>query len=123
MPDLFDEIAADIGKEFEAVGPLIVSDVKTLISINVEYGPGGAVIVRSKPGEPPRRETGLLQSSIGYGVQSGEIVSLQIDSDCPYSGFLEKGTTHMAQRPYFETVADFWANELPDRLVNVIQNP
>src|SRR3712207_4912965 len=56
-------------------------------------------LVRSRPGEPPRAETGTLMKSIFYHVDPDEnraIVGTTLD----YGAWLEVGTKRIKPRPY-----------------------
>ena len=52
---------------------------------------------RSLPGEPPRKQTGRLQSSVAH-ERSGMVA--RVGTNVIYGRWLELGTTHMAARPW-----------------------
>lgn len=54
----------------------------------------------SRPGEPPRRRTGNLRSSISQN-RMDEGIRYRIGSHVVYARYLEWGTSKMAARPYF----------------------
>jgi len=74
-------------------------NIKEAISIPVEtvIGPRGGIIkIRSKPGEPPRKDTGRLHSSITNGViVAGDTISGSVSTETPYATPLE----HQLNRP------------------------
>jgi len=64
----------------------------------------GAGHVPSRPGEPPNRDTGNLQSKL-KSVPTGPI-SAEVRSEAPYAAPLEFGTSRMAARPYMRPARD-----------------
>lgn len=62
----------------------------------------------SAPGEPPARRTGALRLNWTMGQESkGENqVTAYIESNTPYAGYLENGTSRMAARPYVEKIKE-----------------
>jgi hypothetical protein len=80
------------------------ADLQASISVPVGYasGPrGGLMVIRSKPGEPPRRETGNYVNSWGESVViDGLRVVGRIYSDVDYGSYLSTGTSRMASRPH-----------------------
>ncbi|NBC37360.1 HK97 gp10 family phage protein [Novosphingobium sp. FSY-8] len=60
--------------------------------------------VPSKPGEPPNRDTGVLQAHI-TNTKTGAL-SAEVRSDAPYALGLETGTSKVAARPYMRPARD-----------------
>lgn len=66
----------------------------------------------SSPGEPPARRTGALRLQWAKGVDGGSSGSggakytAYIESQVPYAGDLENGTSKMAARPYVEKIKE-----------------
>lgn len=59
----------------------------------------------SRPGEPPRKRTGMLQRSIAHAVElRGDKVVARVGSNVPYARALEFGYSprNLAARPYLE---------------------
>ena len=66
--------------------------------------------VPSQPGEPPNRDTGVLQANL-----KAELVSpleAQVTSEAPYAAALEFGTSRMEARPYLRPARDAKAPEI-----------
>lgn len=74
---------------------------------------GGSPHRPSLPGQPPRRDTGILASSVSFlvvqkglsvngfvGPDIGKIRSRRRGVDPDYGFFLERGTRNMAERPW-----------------------
>ena len=91
----------------EQLGPEIVADVRQAASVPVEKE--GGRIVRSKAGEPPRKQTGALVESIGYEVTAEALV---VFSTCAYAARLETD----GDRPLFGPAFERWADPAAERL-------
>ena len=66
--------------------------------------------VPSQPGEPPNRDTGVLQANL-----KAELVApleAQVTSEAPYAAALEFGTSKMEARPYMRPARDKKAPEI-----------
>ena len=72
--------------------------LRNLISISVGRSKGGKVIQRSKPGEPPRRETAELWRSIAV-FQDRPKTHTIIYTNTQYAKELELGNSKIAPRP------------------------
>jgi hypothetical protein len=65
--------------------------------------------VRSKPGEPPRKQTGLLRRSVAYETDKDTLTARvgvggpPVAEGHSYAVWLELGTRKMAMRPYIRT--------------------
>ena len=77
----------------------------------------------SAPGEPPARRTGALRLSWTGGVEAsagssgGTKVTAYIESQTPYAGYLENGTSKIAARPYVDRIKEKAQPEV-DRIMN-----
>lgn len=60
--------------------------------------------VASKPGEPPNRDTGVLQA--GLRVEQPSAFVGRVVSGAPYAGALEFGSSKIAARPYMRPARD-----------------
>lgn len=118
--DLIEQAVADVNRE---VGGEIVADVKDRLSVPVGYriGPrGGTYLIRSKPGENPRRETGALQESIADAVfvEGTHEVTLEVSAGVKYAPFLDPRLT----RPIFTGIVDEYETPLLDRVADRIES-
>lgn len=100
-------------------------DLRQRVDVPVGRAPakrkgGKGRIVRSKPGEPPRKETGAYQASIQSetNVNGTESIRATVFSDTPLAGWLEYGTDRMAPRKHWRTARDRWEREAPERLAS-----
>lgn len=55
---------------------------------------------RSRPGDPPRSQSGNLLRSVGTRPVAGG-QSIDVVVAAPYASYLERGTPKMAARPFF----------------------
>jgi len=77
-----------------AIARAVVARAKELLSVQ------GSPTDRSLPGEPPRKQTGDLQRSIGYTIDETTLKS-QVGTPLPYGKYLELGTRRgLAARPW-----------------------
>lgn len=58
--------------------------------------------VRSKPGEFPLKQTGLLRQSISQDYDASRLTA-RVGTTLSYGRFLELGTSKMSKRPYLRT--------------------
>ncbi len=71
-----------------------------------------ATYMASAPGEPPARRTGNLRMHWNGQVKSenssggGVTVVAELESQEPYAGILENGTSKMAARPFTEKIKE-----------------
>jgi hypothetical protein len=119
--ELFDAIAADVNTALDRVGGVIVDAVKQDVSIPVEIttGPrGGKVIIRSKPGEHPRLETGKLQAGMGHEVFiDGSDSTLSINGVVDYAQYLDPGMN----RPILTGVDERFGDDVLDAIAAAIE--
>lgn len=103
-------IAEPVAAWLERIGAEEVENIKEDISIPVQHVEVNGVVftIRSKPGEPPRTETGALLEGVSYTIEKGDgLPTLRITSsraghppDVPQR--LEHGRG-IAPRPYMVT--------------------
>ncbi len=66
----------------------------------------------SAPGEPPARRTGALRLHWNGRVETAAAksgvtnVSIVLESETPYAGYLEHGTTRTAPRPFHDRIVE-----------------
>lgn len=66
--------------------------------------------VPSAPGEPPNRDTGVLQAHLTNALVGP--LTAEVRSDAPYANALEFGTSKMAARPYMRPARDAKRKEI-----------
>ena len=66
--------------------------------------------VPSNPGEPPNRDTGVLQAHLRAELVAP--LEAQVTSEAPYAAALEFGTSRMEARPYLRPARDAKAPEI-----------
>lgn len=119
-----DGIMADINgsaeQAYRAVGPEVEAYAVQLVSVPV--GRQGSKIIRSKPGEPPRKETGGVAGGIGHEVRrdAEDQPTLIVYAIGAVAGYLTDGTSRMAKRPFMEPTFDRWAEPVCDRVADAV---
>lgn len=73
----------------------------------------GKFHVPSLPGEPPNRDTGVLDSNIETTVVAQNPPTVHVTSHAPYSAFLEWGTSKMAERPFMRPAVAKFRGKIP----------
>ena len=123
---LFDDIATDIVTAWAQVGGEIQTEVKQDLSVPVEVrtGPrGGRIVIRSKLGEHPRRETGLLQGSVMGAVERHDLsISMFVFDPVFYAIFLDPGLDRpiIGGSSRFPSVADRFTDKVVDAVAAAI---
>lgn len=84
-----------VGQALYAGGDMIRAEAVHLITAGSVSGKNH---VPSAPGEPPNRDTGVLDTHI----ETTQVAPLKVEvsSNAPYAVALEAGTSKMAARPY-----------------------
>jgi HK97 gp10 family phage protein len=86
-----------------AAGVFLRDEMRKVVSVPV-VKVNGRVTVRSKPGEPPRLETGFGRSKINYRVaQDGRgtwHLKISVAVNAAYMLYLEYGTRRIKPRPW-----------------------
>ena len=120
--ELFDSILASLLREHDVVGGKIASDIKDRIGKPVGYkiGPrGGSTKIRSKRGEPPRKDTGRLQQSfVNESIADSDQVSSSVYTEVDYALWLEQDL----DRPIIENELDAVTDLILDRCVQAVEN-
>jgi hypothetical protein len=118
VSEVFDAIALDVEKAHIQAGDDLATELKYKVSVPVQYvaGPrGGTRVIRSLPGEPPRKETGRLQASINHEtVAAGDVVETAITAAAPYAARLQEqmnrpitdGESDAVERLFIDPVAN-----------------
>lgn len=101
----------------------VVWDIREALrdAVSKPVGRSGTRIIRSKPGEPPRRETGKYQGSIThYTRRQGNAIRGAAGTPMQRGVWLNHGTSRMAARPHFDRVyqeaRDTAAQRIKDKL-------
>jgi len=82
--DLFDRIASSAERAIQPVLDDIAQQVRTRIGIPVDKS--RRPWIRSKPGEPPRKDTGRLQTSTStQTIDAGSEVRASVSVQTPYA--------------------------------------
>ena len=106
MMSLTDELMEDIHRRAGHAAAVIADElrdrVREAVSVDVEYY--GGIVIRSRPGEPPRRETGDYSNSIlsASGEDGDEIWGSAYTDH--WKGHLEDGFQNIAPRPHWSFV-------------------
>lgn len=110
MLGAFDVIRDTVAQTFANGGEAMVQDMRQMISVDVQYI--GGSIIRSVPGEAPRRETGALYESIAKLVEVGLYgVEMAVYTEIPYSVWLQGPRFN---RPHWSTLYENWQDSLPE---------
>ena len=132
-PDPWPAIRSAVAGAWREIGLEMTLDLRKRVSVPVVFvasvGPIGAngrrpisyaVTVRSRPGEPPRLETGQHYASINFAVDDtqnaeGSPVELTVFSDGRYAASLEFKAPDRGGRPHFRPLLSDWAPRLAPR--------
>lgn len=104
MPDGVDwhpeRFRRDLDEDLAARADLAGAVVRTRARLLA--GRPGTPRLRSRPGEPPRRQTGRLVASIAHVVivAADAVFAVVGSGGVPYAIHLARGTPRMAPRPY-----------------------
>lgn len=85
----------EIGKAIFVGAGLIEADARVSI---IKGGIQGKGHIPSRPGEPPNRDTGVLDQNI-VAKKTGDLTA-EVASQAPYSAALEFGTSTIDERPF-----------------------
>lgn len=94
------EAVREVGASLYAAGQMI--EIEAEISITAG-SVSGKNHVPSLPGQPPNRDTGVLDGNI----ETAQVAPLKVEvsSNAPYAAALEVGTSKMLPRPYMGPAA------------------
>lgn len=98
-------------------GQLIEVTAERLITAGAVSGKGH---VASKPGEPPNKDTGVLDGNIETLLHNP--LTVYVASNAPYARALELGTSKMAARPYMRPAVAMKRDEVAQYIRQVIRN-
>jgi hypothetical protein len=116
----FDTFGKFVEGAFQKIGGESEQQIIEMVSIPV--GRAGNRIVRSKPHEAPRTETGKYRGSFANAVErnAGDVVLVLYSND-PKGVFLQIGTSRMIQRNHFDRIINYWEATFESRLAQHIQ--
>lgn len=79
-----------------------IEDAREIVGVPVQRI--AYTVIRSQPGESPRRDTGVLQDSFQAteAYHLGDIIDIFIFTDDIKANWLDKGTEYMDERPFWE---------------------
>lgn len=110
------EMIEEVTAALYAAGSLIEIDAEQSITRGSISGAGH---IPSAPGEPPKRDTGVLDSNI----ETARVAPLKVEvsSNAPYAVPLEIGTSKMAARPYMAPAAQRGRQKAQDLVTNAVE--
>jgi hypothetical protein len=115
-------LTRSVADELRDLGPAVEADIVELVSVPVQYA--GSEVIRSRPGEPPRRETGIYRDSIRHEVIDGEAgpdsATLHLFTNSVIGTYLEYGTSAMKPRPHFGPTFEAWRDEVVRRVGDAV---
>ncbi len=76
--------------------------------------------VASAPGQPPNRDTGILDGNIETTIVAQNPPTVHVTSNAPYSAFLEFGTSRMAARPFMRPASNKKRGEVTKAVADAI---
>lgn len=91
------QTAREVTRALYLVGQQVELEAERSITAGSVSGKGH---VPSAPGQPPNRDTGVLDSNIETTVVAQNPPTVHVTASAPYAGFLEFGTSQMAERPF-----------------------
>jgi HK97 gp10 family phage protein len=94
------EMVRQVGAALFAAGQEIQVEAQLSITNGAVSGKNH---VPSRPGEPPKNDSGVLANNIET-TQEGPL-KVVVSSNAPYARHLEFGTSKMAERPYMRPAA------------------
>lgn len=102
-------LAVAAGEALAAPMEDLADDVRKRIGVPVERS--GGRVIRSKPGEPPRRDTGRLQASVDAArIENDSHVVASVSVDTPYARKLND----QMDRPIFGDLLDQHTDAIAD---------
>jgi hypothetical protein len=117
--DITDRLVERARDGMEKVAQELEQRWRQMVSVPVE-GVGRSAI-RSKPGEPPRRDTGEYQDSIDHRTSvEGDKVIAVAGTSMERGVWLEKGTGRMRPRPHASKLAEEFGGEIVERVAEAI---
>jgi HK97 gp10 family phage protein len=122
MLDANTRVLNEVDKALLAGAILIEGQIKKKISRGGRGGGthrvGRRTAVRSAPGEPPKSDTGRLVGSITH---QHSFLSATVGTEVNYAGYLEFGTSKMAERPYLRPTLEENQDTIERMIIDAMQ--
>lgn len=103
-------------------GKLVVNELVRILTTGPRTGRvytiRGKKHQASAPGEPPAKLTGRLAKSAGYRAVGPEY--MQVGEEAFYAGWLEQGTSRMAERPHLRVAVDRTSTDVMNTLIRYL---
>lgn len=116
----FDAIVRDMMEPLAQIGGFMAEQVQEWLSVDVDRT--GSKVIRSRPGEHPRRDSGRLFTSITHDIAAqGDVITVTVGTDAPYAHYLENGTSKMAERPILAGLLEQFEPILMNAVAEVIE--
>lgn len=104
-----------VAASMDQLGASMATTLKNIVAVPVERTKGR--VIRSKPGEAPRRDTGAYQESITHATtESGNTIRTESGSPRKLADWLQHGTNRMAPRNHYDRLREQIAPEVVDRI-------
>jgi len=103
LKNMAQNTAQEVLRKLYVAGQLIENDAERSITAGSVSGAGH---VPSAPGQPPSRDSGLLDGSIETEIRGSNPPTVAVTSRAPYASALEYGTSKMAPRPYMRPATE-----------------
>jgi HK97 gp10 family phage protein len=104
------QTAREVTRALYLIGQQVELEAERSITAGSVSGKGH---VPSLPGEPPNRDTGVLDSNIETTVVAQNPPTVHVTSHAPYSSALEFGTSKMAERPFMRPAVAKFRGKIP----------
>lgn len=112
---IIDALVTGCRPGFDAIGADLEKRLRDKLRVPVVRQ--GSRVIRSKPGEPPRKDKGNYQSSMDrVTVVSGDRIRAVAGTNMVRGVWLENGTGRMAPRPHASVVIQEFKSEVLDRV-------
>lgn len=94
-------IRREMVKRLHVAGTIVRDRARVLLSVAGSgrvKGRKSGPVVRSKPGEPPRKQDGFLRGRVTYKIENGMVC--KVGTPVWYGYYLEVGTSRIVARPW-----------------------
>lgn len=84
---------------------------------SIQSSPADPVTGRSKPGNPPKTDTGRLVNSIYVNAEDGGVF---VGTNVKYGKWLEFGTRYISPRPFLQPALEFHRKKIIGGLYKIV---